>query len=165
MQTGQIKKMKRLIIAIVLTLQMAGCAVAGPAGIQALVNQYRVREDVEVFSVGPIGMSMLRLVVSTSSGLDRDVLTLLKSTKGVKRITIVDFEDSEVRDVLAEKIERELSGMEMILEAKDDGDRVQIFGHDDGVNVKDLIVYTSDGTLIMTRGRVDLDKIMALVHD
>ena len=98
MQTGQIKTMKKLFIALVLTLQMVGCAMAGPAGIQTLVNQYRYREDVDVISVGPMGMSLLRMVAGASSGLDKDVLDLLRLTRDVKRVTIVDFGDSEVRD-------------------------------------------------------------------
>ncbi|MBR6306933.1 MAG: DUF4252 domain-containing protein [Bacteroidales bacterium] len=155
--------MKKLFITLVLTLQMVGCAMAGPAGIQNLVSQYRHREDVDVISVGPMGMSLLRVVAGASSGLDSDVLELLRLTRGVKRITIVDFEDSAVRDHLAGKIERELEGMELIMEAKDDGERVQIFGHDDGKAIRDFILYTSGGTLIMTRGKVDAEKIIALM--
>ena len=138
---------------------------AGPAGIQNLVNQYRYREDIDVISVGPMGMSLLRVVAGASSGLDKDVLDLLRLTRGVKRITIVDFEDSDVRDHLAGKIERELEGMELIMEAKDDGERVQIFGHDDGKTIRDFILYTSEGTLILTRGTVDAEKIIALFND
>ena len=163
MQTGQMKTMKKLLVTFVLTLQMVGCAMAGPAGIQNLVSQYRYREDVDVISVGPMGMSLLRMVAGASSGLDREVLDLLRVTRDIRRITIVDFEDSAVRDHLAGKIERELEGMELIMEAKDDGERVQIFGHDDGKTIRDFILYTSDGTLIMTRGKVDADKIIALM--
>ena len=165
MQTGQMKKMKRLFIAIVLTLQMVGCAMAGPAGIQSLVNQYRYRDDVDVISVGPLGMSMLRMVASASSGMDKEVLELLRCTKSIKRITIVDFEESEVRDYLADRLQKELDGMELIMEAKDDGERMQIFGYDDGNTIRDLILYTSDGTLIMTRGRVNTERLFALMND
>ncbi len=165
MKTGQMKTMKKLFVTLVLTLQMVGCAMAGPAGIQNLVNQYRYREDIDVISVGPMGMSLLRVVAGASSGLDKDVLDLLRLTRGVKRITIVDFEDSDVRDHLAGKIERELEGMELIMEAKDDGERVQIFGHDDGKTIRDFILYTSEGTLILTRGTVDAEKIIALFND
>lgn len=165
MQTGQMKTMKKLFITLVLAFQMVGCAMAGPAGIQNLVNQYRYREDIDVISVGPMGMSFLRMVAGASSGLDRDVLNFLSLTRGVKRITIVDFEDSDVRDNLAGKIERELEGMELIMEAKDDGESVRIFGHDDGKTIRDFILYTSDGTLILTRGRVDAEKIIALLND
>ena len=163
MQTGQIKTMKKLFLALVLTLQMVGCAMAGPAGIQTLVHQYRYREDVDVISVGPMGMSFLRMVAGASSGLDKDVLDLLKITRDVKRITIVDFEDSSIREDLAWKLEKELEGMELIMEAKEDGECVRIFGHDDGKFIRDLLLYTSEGTLIMTRGKVDADKIIALM--
>ena len=165
MQTGQIKTMKKLFLALVLTLQMVGCAMAGPAGIQTLVNQYRYREDVDVISVGPMGMSLLRMVAGASSGLDKDVLDLLRLTKDVKRVTIVDFGDSEVRDRMASKLERELEGMELIMEAKEDGECVRIFGHDDGKCIRDFLLYTSDGTLIMTRGKVDADKVIALMSN
>ena len=138
---------------------------AGPAGIQNLISQYRTREDVDVISVGPMGMSLIRMVAGASSGLDRDVLDLLSIARGIKRITIVDFEDSAVRDHLAGKIERELEGMELIMEAKDDGEHLRIYGHDDGETIRDFILYTSDGTLILTRGKVDTEKIIALIND
>lgn len=163
MQTGQIKTMKKLFLALVLTLQMVGCAMAGPSGIQNLVNQYRYREDVDVISVGPMGMSLLRMVAGASSGLDKDVLDLLSITKGIKRITIVDFEDSEMRESITRKLERELEGMELIMEAKDDGECVRIFGHDDGKCIRDFLLYTSEGTLIMTSGKVDADKLIAIM--
>ena len=163
MQTGQIKTMKKLFLALVLTLQMVGCAMAGPAGVLNLVNQYRYREDVDVISVGPMGMSLLRVVAGASSGLDKDILDLLSITKGIKRITIVDFEDSSIREDLAWKLERELEGMDLIMEAKDDGECVRIFGRDDGECIRDFLLYTSEGTLIMTRGKVNADKIIALM--
>ena len=55
--------------------------------------------------------------------------------------------------------------MELILEAKDDGDKLSIYGIDKGDEIRDCILWDPDGTIICVRGSVTLDKLMAAVNN
>ena len=50
------------------------------------------------------------------------------------------------------------------MEANDDGEHISIYGVEDGSSVKDCILYSSDGALIITEGGIDIDKVGQLMQ-
>ena len=54
--------------------------------------------------------------------------------------------------------------MELILEAKDDGETTRIYGIEKGNRLKDCILYCSDGTLLITSGSIGLDQLGELME-
>lgn len=155
--------MKKLILTLSVLFVSILVWAGKPARIQTLINEYRHQDGFETISVGPLGMSFLNAVIRHSGDMDREDLEILHSFDRIKRLTIVDFEDAEtsVRERFTRKVERLLSGMELILEAKDDGDRFSIYGIEDGGTVRDCILYNPGGMLLCIRGSVNLEKLMA----
>ena len=160
--------MKKAIITIIIALTAGLSAWAGkPAKVYNLVNQYKHNEGFEVVSLGRLGTSLIKGFINLSTlDMDAEDRAALKVFTDIKSITIVDFEDAEpsVRERFSRKVERILDGMELILEASDDGDRVRIYGVEDGSRVKDCILYSSDGALIITEGGIDFDKVARLME-
>jgi hypothetical protein len=159
--------MKKVVITLFIALA-AGLSVwaAKPTKVRNLVNQYRNHEGFEVVSIGRLGTSLLKGVIMVSSDMDEDDRAMLKAFTDIKSLTIVDFEDAhpEVKERFTRKLDRLFDGMELILEANDDGEHVRIYGTDDGNRIKDCILYDCSGALIITEGGIDIDKVAKLME-
>ena len=49
------------------------------------------------------------------------------------------------------------------MEAKEDGETVRIYGIDDGNKLRDIILYSSDGSLISMSGSIGLEHVGELM--
>ena len=160
--------MKKALLTVIIALAAGLSAWAGkPAKVYNLVNQYKHNEGFEVVSLGRLGTTLLKGVISLSaSEMDAEDKAALKVFTDIKRVVIVDFEDVQpsVKAHFSRKVEKILDDMELILEASEDGDRVRIYGVEDGSRVKDCILYSSDGALIITEGGIDFDKVARLME-
>ena len=160
--------MKKALLTVIIALAAGLSAWAGkPAKVYNLVNQYKHNEGFEVVSLGRLGTTLLKGVISLSaSEMDAEDKAALKVFTDIKRVVIVDFEDVQpsVKEHFSRKVEKILDDMELILEASEDGDRVRIYGVEDGSRVKDCILYSSDGALIITEGGIDFDKVARLME-
>ena len=121
-------------------------------------------EGFEMVSIGRLGLSLMRGVMNVSGDLDAEDRATLQALKGVKSLTIIDFEDTseDRKKAFGAQVETILSEMEMILEAKDEGDAVRIFGTEDGDRIRDIILYSRDGTLLITKGIIDVGQLGSL---
>lgn len=154
--------MKKLLFTLILAFAALGSAPASnPLKLISVVNEY---DGVDVVKIGPLGMGLIRMAARVSADSDKETLEVLSSIKGLKNLTILDFEDAPRRAEIAERIEKLLQDNNLILEAKDDGETVRIYGLEEGRYLKDCVIYSSDGTLIFARGKVDIDRIMALAQ-
>ena len=119
-----------------------------------------------MISLGKLGMRLFQGVAVMASDLDEEDKAALKLFKGLNKITIVDFEDirADKKAAFEKKAQKILRGMDLILEAKDSTDSVKIYGIDDGEYVRDCILYSSDGTMIITRGRLSLNHLGNLME-
>ena len=160
--------MKKALLTVIIALAAGLSAWAGkPAKVYNLVNQSTHNEGFEVVSLGRLGTTLLKGVISLSaSEMDAEDKAALKVFTDIKRVVIVDFEDVQpsVKAHFSRKVEKILDDMELILEASEDGDRVRIYGVEDGSRVKDCILYSSDGALIITEGGIDFDKVARLME-
>ena len=104
--------------------------------------------------------------ICLSGELDEEDRAALKAFNGIKKLVIVDFESAsdKVKKDFTRKLEKLLSKMELVMEAKDGGETMSIYGTDDGDSIRDCILYSSDGALIIAKGRINLDNIGELME-
>ena len=153
--------MKKILFTIIVALGAISCAAAiRPVKINTLVSEYKGTEGFDVVRIGPVGMGFLKLAATFSSDIDKEELMMLSSLKGLKGLTIVDFEDARCKKDFTRKLEKALDGANLFLEAKDGSETLRIYGTEKGRYLSDCIIYSSDGALIFANGKVDIDKIM-----
>ena len=159
--------MKKLLITLVMFLSLGTAALAGQQNtkLRNLVSDYRGTQGFDVVDVGGLGLSLLKAAARTAadSPEDREALRLFN---GLKRLTIVDFSDAapDVREKFLRKANRILKDGEMLLEAKDGGETVRIYGtsSDDGNLLEDVALLAGEA-LIFVRGAIRADQIAALI--
>ena len=154
--------MKKVIIALIIALTAGMDMLAGnPARINQLVRQYKGQDGFEVVSIGPVGMKLLKGAVHLSGDLDDEDRAALKSFSGVEKLVIVDYEEANasVKAQFNKKVEKILNGMELLLEARDNGETVRIYGQEKDGRLKDCILYSSDGGLLYMKGSIDWSQL------
>ena len=159
--------MKKILITLVMLLSLGTVALAGEPNRQLrnLVSDYRGTQGFDVVDVGGLGLSLLKAAARTAadSPEDREALRLFN---GLKRLTIVDFSEAEpeVKDKFLRKVNRILRSGEMLLEAKDGGETVRIYGtsSDDGNLLEDVALLAGEA-LIFVRGSIRADQVAALM--
>ena len=140
----------------------------GKARLNALIQEVRGEENVEVVDIGSLGMKMIRTLAKASAKTpeERQVVQFLK---GIKSIQVVDFEEMEdgAKRRFAARVEKALAGREKLLEAKSDGENVRIYATLDEKNgsLQDVVVFEGTGTLICLYGKVPLDMIDKMMED
>ncbi len=94
---------------------------------------------------------------------DRAAMDLFRS---LRRLTVVDFSEAapEKREKFLRKLDRILDGEEVLMEAKDGGEKVAIYGlsSKDGSRIEDIIIRADDA-LISVRGSIRTDQVEALM--
>ena len=159
--------MKKILITLLMLLSLGTAALAGEPNRQLrnLVSDYRGTQGFDVVDVGGLGLSLLKAAARTAadSPEDREALRLFN---GLKRLTIVDFSEAapEVKDKFLRKVNRILRSGEMLLEAKDGGETVRIYGtsSNDGNLLEDVALLAGDA-LIFVRGSIRADQVAALI--
>ncbi|MBR1569452.1 MAG: DUF4252 domain-containing protein [Bacteroidales bacterium] len=159
--------MKKALITLIMVLGTLGCAWAGkPAKVESLANKYKNAEGFEVVTLGRVGLSLIKIAAVSGGDLDEEDRAALSAFSGIRKITIVDFENTAagVKERFCRELEKILQGMELILEAKDNGENLRIYGVDKGGTIRDCILYSGDGALICTRGSIDLEHLGKLME-
>lgn len=134
----------------------------------AIVNKYRVYEEVDVMKVGTLGTAALKNLIFTSmasEGLGGDARAVMDLIRGVKKMAIMDYEgcSSKMRARITGEIEDALRGCEMLMEAKDEDSAMRIYGvvADNSNKVSDFVLFApNDCSLICLFGSISLDAIM-----
>lgn len=159
--------MKKILITLVMLLSLGTVALAGEPNRQLrnLVSDYRGTQGFDVVDLGGVSLSLLKAAAKTAAKTpeDREALRLFN---GLKRLTIVDFSEAEpeVKDKFLRKVNRILRSGEMLLEAKDGGETVRIYGtsSDDGNLLEDVALLAGEA-LIFVRGSIRADQVAALM--
>ena len=160
--------MKKLLITLTILLAGTLAWAGNPAAkVQTLVNEFRHNEGFDGITLGPLGLSLVKTLALSDSDMDAEDREVLKAFTHIRRLSILDFEDArpDVKERFVSRVKKILEGMELILEAKDDGSRLSIYGIDNGKEIKDCILFDPSGTLICVRGSVTLEKLMAAVNN
>ena len=137
-----------------------------PEKIGDIVKQYSHREGFEVMNLGRFLVGTLRAAALLDSDMDEEDRAALNAFSRVNRLVVVDFEDASEADKTSfrHKVEKVLDKMELIMEAKDSGETIRIYGIQDDNNLKDVILYSSDGTLLSVSGSINLEHIGELME-
>ena len=159
--------MKKILftLCLVLCLFPAAQANAQPGQIRTLISEYRHEPGVDVVDLGSVALGLLRATIRTQADNehDRQALDLLRS---IKRLTVLDCAEAaeSVRESFIRKAKRALAGEEMLLEAKDDGETIRVYGtsSDDGNILQDIIILAEDALIIM-KGTIRMDQVSALI--
>ena len=159
--------MKKILITLMMLLSLGTAALAGDPHTQLrnLVSEYKGTQGFDVVDFGGLGLGLLKAAAKTAAETPED-REALKLFDGLKRLTIVDFEEAapEVKEKFLRKANRILNTGEMLLEAKDDGETVRVYGSSskDGKTLQDIALLAGDA-LIFIRGSIRTDQIEALI--
>mgnify|MGYP002623084024 CR=1 FL=1 len=167
--------MKRLILIISILLPLQ--AFAAPEGnavsksrITAALSEIRNCPGAELVSLGRFQAAALRGVIRLAAAGDPDAREALRLMKGIHGITVLDFEDCSAADKsrISRRLDRALSGSEVLMEASDGGERMRIYALVDESTdtVRDFVLYApSDCALICIFGSISMDAISKIVAD
>ena len=161
-------EMKRLIIFIIITLLPSlGTSLSADSKemskVNILVKEYSLEPDFQVLSFGRLGLNFVRALIKA------DTRALLAAVRNVKRITIASYEDcnSSVKERFAARLSRILNKDTLLLQAKDSGETVEIYGDtfssEDAVT--DLIINApASGALICIKGSIPMSEVARILE-
>lgn len=162
--------MKKILITLLMILSLGTGAQAGKprqnTQLRTLVASYKGTEGFEIVDFGGVAMSLLRAAARTAVETEED-RQALELFKGIKRFTVVDFSEASdhAREAFLRKANRILDHGEMLLEAKDGGETVRIYGASTkDENLLEDIVLLAEDALILVRGTIRIDQVGALMQ-
>ena len=159
--------MKKILLTLCMVLSLGTVALAGQQNNQLrnLVSSYKGTEGFDVVDLGGVSLGLLKAAARTAAETPED-RAALKLFDGLKRLTVVDFSDAEpaARDKFLRKAKKILNEGEMLMEAKDEGETVRIYGVSsaDGNLLEDVAILAEDA-LIFVRGTIRMDQIATLM--
>ena len=150
-----------------MALCLASTAWAGNPGgkIRSLVTSFKGTEGFDVVDLGGPAMLLLKAAAraEVDDPEDRAAMDLFRS---LRRLTVVDFSEAapEKREKFLRKLDRILEGEEVLMETRDGGEKVAIYGltSKDGSRIDDIIIRADDA-LISVRGSIRTDQVEALM--
>lgn len=165
--------MKKLLFTVSLLVSVLLPALAGSISksqISSFISDCSRYEGVEVVRLGRLATSALKATIRIAEIDDPEAREALQIFSGIKRVAILDYEDCDpaVREKIARKLDRMLSGGDLLMEAKDDNDRLQIYGVVDDRNgtVRDFVMHAPNSySLICVFGSISMKKLAKLIED
>lgn len=135
--------------------------------VTSLMKEYSLKSEFHLVNLGSIGLAIVKSAIRKSG--DKDALELLDLMRDVKQVTIASFADCdpEVRTHFESRLSNVLTKDFLLVEAKDAGEKVQIFAipDDDGENISDLIINAPrSGALVCVRGRVNIQDVATFLE-
>ena len=169
--------MKKIISIIVLVFMTAGAGIVqasaandklNEADLAKVIAKYENEEGFETMTFGSLSMGLIKLIANaTASKEDKQALDILS---GINKFVIVEYEDapSAKKAAFNKEVSALLSGVEKIVEVKESGDSVDIYGSlsKDGERIENVVIHVSDGgSLVCFFGSVktsDLGELAAM---
>lgn len=163
---------KHILLTLICLVSLAGISFGATpltrARLSSLVKDCRSYEGAEVVRLGSFTTGAVKGLVWIAGSGDPDTKELLKMCKGIKGISILEFEDCSAADRAAinDKIEHLLKNTDVLMDVKDEGERMLIYGVFDekSGDVQDFILYSPDNcALICLFGRISMDAVSEMV--
>ena len=137
-----------------------------PAGkLRTLVDEFRNEPGFEMVDMGPIALGLIRAAARGEAKTEED-RKALQIFKDIKHLTVLDFSDAEAarKEKFLRKAKRVLADEEVLMEAKDEGETVRVYGLSNAAGdiLEDIIILAGDA-LISVRGKIRADLIGELV--
>lgn len=157
--------MRKIIIAALLALATLSGSAKGidfREDLTRFAKTYDAKAGFEVVKIGKFLMSIAKTAVAAE---DKDTG---KAIKDIDNMLVVDY--SEASKNGKQDFETKLGGIlrkaELIIEAKEGGELVRIYGQTDGQKVNDLVIFTpSECALVCLFGTVSLDDLDLVVKE
>ena len=167
--------MKRFLLILSVLLSFQACArtsgntVTTPK-MTTVISECRQYEGVETIILGRFATSALRGVIRVSGGGDSDVKDALSLIKGIRGISIMEYDDcsSDDKAEITRIIRQALSEREVLLEASDEGDKIELYGKvdDNGDMVRDFVLYSSsECALICINGAISMETVARIASN
>lgn len=159
-----------LIIAALLavSVQDGSARKVSRSRITSVISECSKYEGAETIRLGGLATGAVKGIVRLAAIADPDARTALQLMKGVKALSVFTYDDCSEADKkkITRKLDRALSGTDVLIEAKDDGEKMRIYGIADDDKVRDFVLYTpSDCTIICIFGSVAMESIKKLMDD
>lgn len=156
---------------MMLVLPVVACAQVSKSKVMNLVQAYRGCSGFEVVNVGPLGLSLMKTLarVSGEAQGDEDLAHVLEVADGLRGVAIVDYSEASDKDraKFSEKASKLFSESEKLVEIKDEGERVLMYGTSDksGKVIKDFVLFAPEEcALICLFGDIPVEAVMKLAE-
>ncbi len=138
------------------------------SAILKLVERYEGKEGFETVTFGNLAIGFVKLIANFSADTPEDKAAL-DVMNGVNKFVAVDYDDAEasVKASFNKEIAALLEGAEKIVEVKDDGDSVDIYGtlSKDGEKIRDIIIHVpEESNIVCIFGTVDIENLGAVMN-
>ena len=161
--------MKKYLLILLLLLPLTASA-SRPAKrvsrteLSSIVSEFRHTDGVEVVKLGRLATALVRGAAVHIDDEDGDMRELRHALRGIKGVTVMEYGGAapNVRERLNNRLSRVLDKREVLMEVKDDGKKVQIFGVLDEATglVRDIIFHApGEGALICMFGSLPMDVV------
>lgn len=173
------KEMKKYISILILAALVAAMSTSAGAkkkevktsNVVELVKEYRSEDGFEAVIVGRFAFGFVKSLAKMS--MDKEDKAALKVISGIKKVVVAEYEDAapETRDEFNKKAKSLLAKAEKIIEVKDDGDEVYIYGtlEKSGEAISDIVIYIpGDYALVCLLGSVsanDMSKLIEMTNE
>lgn len=162
--------MKKIISVIMLALMTAGIGIQASAvdrkldaaDLSAVISRYENEEGFETVRFGNLSMGFFKMIAKVAaSEEDKKALDIFD---GISKFIVVDYSDasSTKKTAFIKELSKILDGVEKIIEVKDSGDSVDIYGSlsEDGEEISNVVIHASDGfSLVCFFGSVKMKDI------
>ena len=167
--------MKRLLLILSLLLPLAASAARSTKSVSrselaSIFSDFRRYEGVEVVRLGRIATGAVKGVIRLAGKNDPDMREAMAAVKGLKSLTVLEYEDCApaVRERIEHRISHALRNGELLMEAKDGRERVQMFGVVDDATgtVRDFVLHAPENcALICLFGTLSMDTLTQIVAE
>lgn len=170
--------MKKLIAFIMLVIMTAGTGISQAAvakdkeGIADLISKYEGKDGFTIISLGSFPMGLVKMVANQSAEAseDREALDILD---GIHKFVVVEYEEAsaEKKKAFSKELSALLKDAEKMIEVKDGGDSVDIYGtlSKDGEKITDVIIHIpEDCTFVCFFGSIrteDLGDVVKMTNE
>lgn len=164
--------MKKIIAMVMLVVMTAGTGIIHASAqkgmidstaILKVVRKYQGEEGFETVTFGNLAVGLVKLVANAAAETPEDKAAL-DIMDGINKFVAVEYYDAEasVKASFNKEISALLAGAEKIVEVKDDGDSVDIYGtlSKDGEKIRDIIIHVpEESSILCIFGTVDINDL------
>ena len=161
--------MKKYVLILLLLLPLTASAArpqkkVSQREVASIVSEFRHCDGVEVMRLGWLGTALVKGVAVHIDDEDGDMREIRQALRGIKGVTVMEYDGAspEIRERVSRRLARVLDKREVLMEVKDDGKKVQIFGVLDEATglVRDIIFHApGEGALICMFGSLPMDVV------
>ena len=169
--------MKKIISVIMLAVMTSGTVVCqaaahkdkvNPSAIVALVEKYEGKEGFETVTFGNLAVSLVKLIANATALTPEDKAAL-DVMDGISKFIAVEYQGASASEKASfnKEVTALLGDAEKIVEVKDAGDSVDIYGtlSKDGEKIRDIIIHVpEESSLVCIFGTVDIKDLGTVIN-